>query len=251
MILKIMDETFFSQLYHQNTKRFANPIPMDSSKWPDEWKTAYYKTYLRLPKVDLSDEIPKFDLFEAIKNRKSRREELSGASISQKELSILLQYSCGKTTQKENGDWRRAQPSGGARYPIEIYGLIIKAGEGLEPGLFHYNVKYHQLEMLKRKQFSKEEIEQIATYEFVNDSAIIIFMTSVFWKSQNKYGDRGYRFILQESGHIGQNIYLISEALGLGCCSLGGFRISDEQIEKNIKIDGVTESLIYTIVVGK
>ena len=66
-----------------------------------------------------------------------------------------------------------------------------------------------------------------------------------------KYGERGYRFILQESGHIAQNVYLLCEALGLKCCALGGFRISDEQIEKFLGIDGLTESIVYTLVVGK
>jgi hypothetical protein len=48
-----------------------------------------------------------------------------------------------------------------------------------------------------------------------------------------------------------KNIYLVSEALNLKCCALGGFRISDEQMERILDIDGVTESLVYTAVIGK
>jgi len=94
-------------------------------------------------------------------------------------------------------------------------------------------------------------LDKIATYEFVKDASLIIFQTAVFWRTCIKYGERGYRFVLQESGHIGQNIYLVSEVLNLKCCALGGFRISDEQIEKLLDIDGITESLIYTSVIGK
>lgn len=244
------NEINFSQLFHQYTKRFQRIIPHDSSLWPDEWKTTYYKTYPRLPKIKLSHKEKKFDLFEAIKKRSSKR-EMAGGPIDLDELSILLKYSCGTTGKMENGNSRRAQPSGGARFPIETYCLVIRPGNSLEPGIFHYNVENHYLDSLWKKEFTKEDLDKIATYEFVKDASLIIFLTAVFWRNQNKYGQRGYRFILQESGHIGQNIYLVSEALNLKCCALGGFRISDEQIEKLLDIDGVTESLVYTAVIGK
>lgn len=244
------DEIKFSQLFHQYTKRFHAPIPRDSSLWPDEWKTTYYKTYPRLPKINLSHAEREYDLFKAIAKRSSKR-EMNGGEINLDELSLLLKYSCGINRKIEGGDNRRAQPSGGARYPIEAYCLVVKPGEGLKPGLFHYNVKEHYLETLWNKTFTKEDLDKIATYEFVKDASLIIFLTAVFWRNQIKYGERGYRFILQESGHIAQNIYLLSETLNLKCCALGGFRISDEQIEKLLDIDGVTESLVYTSVIGK
>lgn len=244
-----MDKINLSQLFHQGTKEFHGTIPRDSS-WPDEWKTTYYKTYPRLPKIILGHQEKKFDLFEAIKKRSSKREIKEG-KIDMDELSLLLKYSCGLTHQTDEGAQRRAQPSGGARYPIETYCLIVQPGEGLKPGLFHYQVKEHQLETLWQKEFTKEDLDKIATYDFVKGSSLLFFFTAVFWRTQNKYGERGYRFILQESGHIAQNIHLISEALKLKCCALGGFRVSDEQIESLLDIDGVNESLIYTLVIGK
>lgn len=245
-----MDEINFSQLFHQYTKRFYNPIPRDSALWPDEWKTTYYKIYPRLAKIKLSHLERKFDLFEAIRKRASRR-EMAGGKIDSEELSLLLKYSCGITRKTEEGTSRRAHPSGGARFPIETYCLVVRPGKGLEPGLFHYDIKNHQLDTLWKKKFTREDLDKIATYEFVKDASLIIFLTAVFWRNQIKYGQRGYRFILQESGHIGQNIYLVSEALNLKCCGLGGFRISDEQIEEILDIDGVVESLVYAVAVGK
>ncbi len=243
-------ELNFSQLFHQSTKKINKKIPADSSLWPPEWKTVYYKTYQRLPKIKLEHSDRRFNLFEALSRRSSKR-EMSGGKISGEELSLLLKYSCGITRRLKEGDGRRPQPSGGGRFPIEAYCLIIKPGEDLEPGLFHYNVEGHYLETLWKKEFTKEELDELATYEFVQDASLLIFLTAIFWRTQNKYGEKGYRFILQESGHISQNIYLLSEALDLKCCALGGFRISDEQIEKLLGIDGVTESLVYTLVIGK
>ena len=73
-------------------------------------------------------------------------------------------------------------------------------------------------------------------------------MTAVFSRTQNKYGERGYRYVLLEAGHVGQNLALAAEALGLRCAPLAGTR--DETIETLLDIDGVTESLVYTLVFG-
>jgi SagB-type dehydrogenase family enzyme len=244
-----MDEINFSQLFHQYTKKFHRRIPMDSSLWPPEWTTVFYKTYPRLPKIKLPERKINFDLFEALKRRRSKREMGSGP-ISLDQVSIILQNACGITHLLPNGNGGRAQASGGARFPIEIYCLINRPGSGLIPGFFHYDVKNNQLDILWQKKFSADELKKIATYEFFADSSLVIFMTAIFRRTQNKYGQRGYRFILQESGHIGQNIYLVCEALNLKCCALGGFRISDEQIEKLLDVDGIEESLVYTLAIG-
>lgn len=176
---------------------------------------------------------------------------MSASEINLDELSLLLKYSSGITRQTKRGYYRRAYPSAGARYPIETYLLLIRPGEGLKPGFFHYNVRNHQLEILWPKKITEKELEQMAVYDFVKEASAIIFLTAVFWRTQNKYRQRGYRFVLIEAGHIGQNIHLISEALNLKCCALGGFRISDEQIERLLRIDGVVESLIYTLAIGR
>lgn len=194
-----MEETNFSHLFHQHTKRIHKSIPRDSALWPDEWKITYYKTYPRLPKIKLLHQKKEFDLFKALEKRSSKR-EMSGGKIDLDELSLLLKYSCGIMRKTPEGDGRRTQPSGGARYPIETYCLIIKPGNGLKPGLFHYDIKNHQLDVLWQKEFNKDDLDKIATYEFVKDASLIIFLTAVFWRSQNKYGQKGYRFILQESG---------------------------------------------------
>ncbi len=246
-----MEEINYSQLFHQYAKkRLSKNAQLDPSLWPDEWKTVYYKTYPRLPKIKLSHNERKFNLFEAITRRSSKR-EMDGGKITNEELSLLLKYSSGITRVTPEGNNRRACPSGGGRFPIETYCLLVEAGEGLRPGVFHYDVKNHQLDVLSRRQFTAEDLNRIASYEFVKKVSLIVFLTAVFWRSQNKYGQRGYRFILQESGHIGQNIYLISEAIGLKCCSVGGFLVSDEEIEKILDIDGVNESLVYALAIGK
>ena len=49
---KVMELPDFSRIFHESSKDLAKGhplIPADSSEWPDEWKTTYYKAYPRLP----------------------------------------------------------------------------------------------------------------------------------------------------------------------------------------------------------
>ncbi len=244
-------EPDFSKIFHQSSKDHQKghpPIPADLKDWPDEWKTTYYKAYPRLPKIGLDEDPPRADFFDLIKKRHSQR-DFTRAPNSKHELSLILKYSCGNMGEMGGDRHRRAQASGGGRFPIEIYPIVFRQSKDLKAGLYHYNVKDHQLDVLWDREFSDEDIGQIFTYPWVKDATVGIVMTAVFWRNQNKYGERGYRYILLEAGHIGQNIYLVSEALGLKCCALGGTR--DENLEQLIDIDGVTESVVYGFAIGK
>lgn len=240
-----------SQFFHSisKDKQLGHPpIPQEDRYWPKEWKTTYHKTYPRFEKIDLSRKTVSADFSQLIKNRQSRR-DFFREPITKDELSYLLEYSCGDTSQLNGHRRRRAQPSGGARFPIEVYPFVLRSSNDLKSGLYHYNVSDHQLDVMWKKEFSDEDLASLFTYKWVQDAALVLIMTAVFWRTQNKYGERGYRYILLEAGHIGQNIYLASEALALKCCALAGTK--DEQVEKLLDIDGATESLIYAMVVGR
>jgi len=248
-------ELNFSKLFHQSSKDHAKghvPIPLNSEEWPQEWKTTYYKSYPRLSKVDLPNKLMSADLFDAIKKRTSSH-DFSRRNITTKELSFLLGYSCGNTGKLDDGRYRRAQPSGGARFPVEVYPIVFHSGDSsageLGAGLYHYNVKDHQLDIIWDREFSDDNIDELFTYPWVKNAAVGLVMTAVFSRNQSKYGERGYRYILIEAGHIGQNLYLVSEALGLKCCALGGTQ--DQNLEKLIDVDGVTESVIYGFAIGR
>jgi len=68
----------FSSLFHQSSKDRSGQgsvrIPLDSSHWPQEWKTISYKEYPRLSKISLEDVTMSADMFETIRTRTSRRD---------------------------------------------------------------------------------------------------------------------------------------------------------------------------------
>ncbi len=241
----------FSEFFHQSSKDLTKPgdrpFPSDPRDWPPEWKTTYYKDYPAFKKIALPDVTSEVDLFTSIASRHSGR-GYGTEPITLDELSALLKYSCGEHVDG-SGKIHRAQASAGARFPIEVYPIVFRGTPELPSGLYHYNVSEHSLDVLWQRPFSKEDIAQLFTYEWIQDAPLTIVMTAVFDRTKTKYKERGYRYILLEAGHIGQNLYLVSNALGLEVCGLGGTR--DKNLEELIDIDGVTESVVYGFSIGK
>ena len=241
----------FSSLFHKSSKDLTDRgranIPKDPEMWPKEWKTVRYKSYPSVPKITLSQKKPKADFFELVEKRKSRR-DFGGAPISKDTLSTLLLYSCGIVKKTGGANTVRAHPSGGGIFPLEIYPIVFSGSDEIPAGLYHYNVKEHALDTLWRRPFSKADIAELFVYDWVGDASCALILTAIFHRDQMKYGERGYRYVLLDAGYIGENVYLAAEALNLKCCGMGG--TLDENLEKLIDIDGISESLVHALILG-
>lgn len=236
----------FSKLFHTQSKIL--PF-IDHGNIPLAWKTTYYKKYPRLPSIALTvHEAPPQDLFQMLGKRASSREYQS-IPMSGEEISLLLQYACGERgATKGDARVKRTYPSGGGRYSIEVYPLILHGTSEIPAGLYHYDVENHALDVLYKKEFTEEELKEYFLSTWIGTASMVLLLTSVFHRTQDKYKERGYRLLLLEAGHIGQNITLMSEALKLKCCPFAG--TDDEEVEKLIDIDGVHEALVYALAVG-
>lgn len=240
----------FSGLFHQSSKDRSGQgntrIPLDQSLWPSEWATISYKEYPRFEKIPLDGAPPSEGLFSTLRKRTSRR-DFSKRPLVARDMSTLLKYSCGIMESKGKG-YHRAQPSGGGRYPIEVYPVVFAGSAEIPAGLYHYDVKRHQLDVLWKRAFTRGDISALFTYSWAQNATLALFLTAVFDRNQMKYGERGYRQILIEAGSIVQNIYLVSTALGLRCCAMDGVR--EQNIEKLLDVDGITESVVVSLVLG-
>ncbi|HWA51792.1 MAG TPA: SagB/ThcOx family dehydrogenase [Patescibacteria group bacterium] len=217
------------------------------SAWPEQWKKVYYKAYPKFPQVLLPDPArARWSLDDALIKRKSQR-EFTKKDIKIQDLSTLLYFSSGlkELLFKGSGE-RRFYPSAGARYPLEIYPVIFNA-ESIKPAIYHYHVKSHSLEEIYSNSFVAQIIKQF-NQPWIRKSSMLIVVSAVFERTDNKYGDRGLRHIFTEYGHYAQNIYLISQELGLGSCSIGGF--IDDGLNKLLDFDPIDESVIGVIAIG-
>ncbi len=141
----------------------------------------------------------------------------------------------------------RACPSAGALYPVETY-LAINNVEDIEPGIYHYNVKNHELDQIKKGDF-RLHIAQAALDQDMAYSANAVFVwTAVFQRSKWKYEQRAYRYVYLDAGHIAQNLALAAVSLDLGTCQIGA--LYDDEVNLLLEIDGKEESVLYMSVVG-
>ena len=246
----------YSEEFHQVSKKHGvgrGNLEGLPDRGHEELQTVRYKVYLDVPEISLEKSHLDGNLGETISRRKSKR-DFSHISLTQKEISTLLAYSCGLWSQgvvgasEEGGESHRAHPSAGARYPIETYLFNFIGGE-IPAGIYHYNVKRHALSVLEERTFTPFDINQRFDYEWTEKASCALVFTSIFRRNQFKYGERGYRYILIEAGHIGQNVTLVAEALDLKTYMMGG--TFDSSLEKDLDIDGVSESIIYGAIIGK
>jgi SagB-type dehydrogenase family enzyme len=210
----------------------------------------FYKSYPRFPFFKLPTKFKKSTLSieDVILKRRSRR-NFKSSFITLNELSKILYFSFGIT--KKGKSWneaKRAYPSAGARYPLEIYVVTLKV-RGLPEGIYHYNCKLHGLELIRKINLRKDISRLCANQKWVKKASAIIIITCVFERTLMKYGERGYRYIYLDAGHAAQNVYLISTAMSLGCCAIGGFL--DDEFNKLLDIEKTTEKTIYLLAIGK
>jgi SagB-type dehydrogenase family enzyme len=143
----------------------------------------------------------------------------------------------------------KTSPSAGARQPIEVYLMALRV-DGLERGLYHYQARDHRLARLPAKASPRIAAAYCAGQGYFAGAAALFIMTAVFSRTMWKYGRaRAYRVVLIEAGHLCQTFCLTATRMGFApFCTAA---LKDSMIEKDLEIDGVTESVLYVAGVGK
>jgi SagB-type dehydrogenase family enzyme len=142
----------------------------------------------------------------------------------------------------------KTSPSGGARHSIEMYVLALRVA-GLPRGLYHYASDAHVLELLSRGVNSRRVDQYLPTQWWYRHASAVVLLAAVFPRELWRYAyARAYRAVLIESGHLCQTFCLTATWLGLApFCSMA---LADSRVEKDLGLDGITESVVYAAGVG-
>jgi SagB-type dehydrogenase family enzyme len=246
-----------SAVYHENSKIFPSfelDVGVSLNVNPLELKISTrgfkkFKNALKIPLPDLKDS--EISLQNVLYERRSRR-ELS-EKINFQELATILCQSLGITSIKHNEkngivQYLRAWPSAGGLYPLDVY-LIAAKVEGLESGIYHYNIIENALEKIKSRSLDIILDEGFFRQEFITNASVTILFVACFERTKSKYGERGYRYVLLDTGHASQNILLTCEQLKINAVAIAGF--CDDNLAKDLLIDGVNEAVVQCISLGK
>lgn len=192
--------------------------------------------------------IPKKDLQEAIEQRRSLRRYTS-APLSAEELSFLLWCTQGVRRLVPGSATFRTVPSAGARHAIDTY-LLVNNVQGVPEGLYRFSGIRHALVEVRREAGLSDQLTAACLGQpFVKTSAVTFAWAAVVERMRWRYGERGYRYLLLDAGHICQNLYLAAEAVQCGVCAIAAF--ADEAVDRLLGFDGEQEFTLYLATVGR
>lgn len=184
----------------------------------------------------------KVSVEEALARRRSVR-RYSSQQLSLEQVAQILWAAQGRT----RGSFRTA-PSAGATYPME---LLLVVGEktvvGLEAGVYSYSPEGHRL--TQKETGDKRDVlcDACLKQRFIRQAPISLVLCAIYERTCDHYGRRGERYVHMEAGHIGQNVHLQAEALGLGTVMVGAF--DDEQVSRVLRLEPSLRPL-YIMPVG-
>lgn len=142
----------------------------------------------------------------------------------------------------------RPAPSAGGLYPLELY-VAVRAVEGVAPGIHHYDPRNHELAALRAGAVHERLADLTIGQEMIRDAPVVIAVVGVLARTMWKYGQRGYRYVWLDAGHLAQNLLLVAGALGLGGVPIGGFY--DREVDALLGLDGEQQRALYLLCVGQ
>jgi len=232
--------------FQQETKYDRQRMPRHALDWDSQPEA--FKVYSDAPRIALPSPRLKggTQLWDVLRNRSSVR-RFSPQPLTLGEVSRLLWAAQGITHGSRDWPFRTA-PSAGALYPVETY-LVINRVESIDPGVYHYGVREHALEQLRSGDVGAEIARAALDQRIAYEAPIVFVWTAVFERCRFKYGQRAFRYVYLDAGHIAENVALAAVGQGLGSCQIAA--IYDDEANALLGIDGVEESTLYMTVVGR
>lgn len=175
----------------------------------------------------------------AVKNRRTRR-SYGPEPLTLAELSQLLWAGQGLT---QPDGFKRAAPSAGALYPMDLYVATASGGaQDLKAGVYHYLPSEHALTLIEAGDKLNDAARAALSQMWMAKAGVIFIITAEYERVTVKYGRRGVRYALIEAGCISQNLFLQGQALGLSVGIVGAF--DDESLARSLSLAPKHEPLL-------
>ncbi len=183
-------------------------------------------------------------LAETLHNRRSTR-QYTGAAISLEDLTALLDF----TYHPQHYAEQSLEGHSGF-FDLSLIETFIAVSDvnGLEAGCYYYAVHAQELRQVRFKQFRSELHYLCLQQELGRDAAALVFHTADLNAAVAHYGDRAYRYLHLDAGHLGQRLNLAAIRLHLGVSGIGGF--FDNQVNDVLGLPA-DEAVLYITTLGQ
>lgn len=202
---------------------------------------------IELPRIE-EIRVQELDLRTALEQRKTVRKYRDDPLIIE-ELVYLLWCTQGVKRINSRPVTLRTVPSAGARHPFETY-LLLNKVRGLKPGIYKYVALEHKLLAVNLESgLTDKVVKATGNQLFVGHSAVTFIWTADVCRMTWRYGERGYRYIHLDAGHVCQNLYLAAQSVASGVCAIAAF--DDDTFNGLLGLDGDHQFVLYLATVGK
>ena len=202
--------------------------------------------------IELPDQeswgIPPCDLHTAIANRESHR-QFTLEPLSLEELAFLLWATQGVREEIHEAAVLRTVPSAGCRHPFETY-LAVQRVQNLTPSIYRYLPLDNAIVFVRDVENLPAHLTA-ATHgqRFTGQAAVTFLWTVIPERTEWRYAEASYKVIALDAGHVCQNLYLASEAIGAGTCAIAAY--NQTLVDSLLGVDGDEEFCVYIAPVGK
>ncbi|PZV19599.1 MAG: SagB-type dehydrogenase domain-containing protein [Pseudanabaena sp.] len=179
-----------------------------------------------------------------ILQRRSTR-EYSGAKLELAELKAILDFTYQPQHYTDQGI--DGNPDYFDLSLIETF-IAVTGVVGLDEGCYYYAPKSQELRQIRFKNFQDELHYLCLGQDLGRDAGAVIFHTADLQKAVAKYGDRVYRYLHMDAGHLGQRINLAAIGLGVGVSGIAGF--FDDLVNEVLGIPS-DEAVLYITTLGR
>lgn len=169
----------------------------------------------------------------------------SGADLTLDELKSLLDFTYQPQHYVEQG--LDGSPDYFDVNLIETF-IAVSGIAGLEEGCYYYAPKAQELRQIRFKNFRQELHYLCLGQELGRDAGAVLFHTADLKMAIAQYGDRVYRYLHMDAGHLGQRLNLAAIRLGLGVSGIAGF--FDDQVNEVLGIP-TDEVVLYITTLGR
>jgi SagB-type dehydrogenase family enzyme len=221
--------------YHERTKhhlnRYARSLGyLDWANQPDPFRRYRGAHLIGLEHPPASDE----PLFDQLVDPSA----LPARPLDRRSVSQLFYDSLALSAWKQAGGSRwalRVNPSSGNLHPTEGY-LVAGPIEGLTPaaGVYHYAPREHGLEV--RRTLTDACWQSLS--RSLPGGALLVGLTSIYWREAWKYGERAFRYCQHDVGHAVAAIAYAAAALGWRTRLLES--VNDDDLAQLLGVDGQT-----------
>ncbi|TVR08262.1 MAG: SagB/ThcOx family dehydrogenase [Phormidium sp. GEM2.Bin31] len=187
--------------------------------------------------------------------RRSTRAYDGGAEIELEQVKALLNFAyqpqpLGQLSGNPSADsaaqeWE--QPDLCDRSLIQTF-IATTAVAGLDDGCYYYAPQAQELRQIRFKNFRRELHFLCLGQDLGRDAAMVLFHTADLQGAIARWGDRAYRYLHLDAGHLGQRLNLAATYLRLGVSGIAGF--FDDHVNDVLGIPP-DEAVLYITTIGQ